>query len=42
MASIINYYTPEGLQKLKDDLQDLKVRGRAKAAEDLREGPRQR
>ena len=37
MATTINYYTPEGLQKLKDDLQDLKVRGRAKAAEDLRE-----
>ena len=33
----INYYTAEGLQKLKDELQDLKVRGRAKAAEDLRE-----
>ncbi|MFD1470318.1 transcription elongation factor GreA [Hymenobacter caeli] len=33
----INYYTPEGLQKLKDELQDLKVKGRAKAAEDLRE-----
>ncbi|MCC2545155.1 transcription elongation factor GreA [Hymenobacter sp. BT175] len=36
MASV-NYYTPEGLQKLKDELQDLKIRGRAKAAEDLRE-----
>ncbi|QJX48338.1 transcription elongation factor GreA [Hymenobacter taeanensis] len=35
--STINYYTPEGLQKLKDELQDLKIRGRAKAAEDLRE-----
>ena len=33
----INYYSPEGLQKLKDELQDLKVKGRAKAAEDLRE-----
>ena len=33
----INYYTAEGLQKLKDELQDLKIRGRAKAAEDLRE-----
>ncbi|RZK27363.1 MAG: transcription elongation factor GreA, partial [Hymenobacter sp.] len=33
----INYYTPEGLQKLKDELQELKVKGRAKAAEDLRE-----
>ena len=35
--STINYYTAEGLQRLKDELQDLKVRGRAKAAEDLRE-----
>ncbi|RYU74791.1 transcription elongation factor GreA [Hymenobacter persicinus] len=35
--SSVNYYTPEGLQKLKDELQDLKIRGRAKAAEDLRE-----
>ncbi|TGD80672.1 transcription elongation factor GreA [Hymenobacter wooponensis] len=35
--STINYYTPEGLQKLKDELQDLKIRGRAKAADDLRE-----
>ncbi len=33
----INYYTPEGLQKLKDELQDLKTKGRGKAAEDLRE-----
>lgn len=33
----VNYYTPEGLQKLKDELQDLKIRGRAKAADDLRE-----
>ena len=33
----INYYTPEGLQKLKDELQDLKTKGRDKAAEDLRE-----
>ena len=33
----INYYTAEGLHRLKDELQDLKVRGRAKAAEDLRE-----
>ena len=37
LMSTINYYTPEGLQKLKEELQDLKVRGRAKAAEDLRE-----
>jgi transcription elongation factor GreA len=37
LMATINYYTPEGLQKLKDELQDLKVRGRAKAAEDLRE-----
>ena len=35
--SSVNYYTPEGLQKLKDELQELKIRGRAKAAEDLRE-----
>ncbi|NVO31092.1 transcription elongation factor GreA [Hymenobacter lapidiphilus] len=35
--STINYYTPEGLQKLKVELQDLKIRGRAKAADDLRE-----
>ncbi|NVO85052.1 transcription elongation factor GreA [Hymenobacter terrestris] len=35
--STINYYTPEGLQKLKSELQDLKIRGRAKAADDLRE-----
>ncbi|SET49076.1 transcription elongation factor GreA [Hymenobacter actinosclerus] len=35
--STINYYTPEGLQKLKAELQDLKIRGRAKAADDLRE-----
>lgn len=33
----VSYYTAEGLQKLKDELQDLKIRGRAKAAEDLRE-----
>ncbi|MBC6699587.1 transcription elongation factor GreA [Hymenobacter sp. BT190] len=33
----INYYTAEGLQKLKDELQDLKIRGRAEAAEALRE-----
>ena len=33
----IKYYTPEGLQKLKDELQDLKTKGRGKAAEDLRE-----
>jgi transcription elongation factor GreA len=33
----INYYTSEGLQKLKDELQDLKIRGRAEAAEALRE-----
>ncbi|UYZ64417.1 transcription elongation factor GreA [Hymenobacter weizhouensis] len=33
----INYYTPEGLQKLKEELQDLKIRGRAEAAEQLRE-----
>ena len=33
----INYYSPEGLQKLKDELQGLKIRGRAEAAEALRE-----
>lgn len=33
----VNYYSPEGLQKLKDELQDLKIRGRAEAAEQLRE-----
>ncbi|GAA4387817.1 transcription elongation factor GreA [Hymenobacter koreensis] len=33
----VNYYTPEGLQRLKDELQDLKIRGRAEAAEQLRE-----
>ncbi|AII54177.1 transcription elongation factor GreA [Hymenobacter sp. APR13] len=33
----INYYTAEGLQKLKDELQDLKIRGRSEAAEALRE-----
>ena len=33
----VNYYTPEGLQKLKDELQDLKIRGRAEAAEQLRD-----
>ncbi|OUJ74434.1 transcription elongation factor GreA [Hymenobacter crusticola] len=31
----INYYTPEGLQKLKDELQDLKIRGRADVARQL-------
>ena len=33
----INYYTPEGLQKLKDELQDLKIRGRADVARQLAE-----
>jgi transcription elongation factor GreA len=33
----INYYTPEGLQKLKDDLQELKIRGRAEVARQLAE-----
>ena len=33
----INYYTPEGLQKLKDDLQELKIRGRADVARQLAE-----
>ena len=35
--SSISYYTAEGLQKLKDDLQTLKIKGRAEAAEALRE-----
>ena len=33
----VNYYTAEGLQKLKDELQDLKIRGRAEAARQLAE-----
>ncbi|AYA36618.1 transcription elongation factor GreA [Hymenobacter oligotrophus] len=33
----VNYYTPEGLQRLKDELQDLKIRGRAEAARQLAE-----
>ncbi|GGF10549.1 transcription elongation factor GreA [Hymenobacter cavernae] len=33
----INYYTPEGLQKLKDELQELKIRGRADVARQLAE-----
>ena len=37
VMSSISYYTAEGLQKLKDDLQTLKVKGRAEAAEALRE-----
>jgi len=35
--STINYYTPEGLQKLKDELQELKIRGRADVARQLAE-----
>ncbi len=35
--SSISYYTAEGLQNLKHELQDLKTRGRAEAAEALRE-----
>lgn len=37
MASSINYYTAEGLQKLKQELTDLKVRGRADVAYQLAE-----
>lgn len=33
----ISYYTAEGLQKLKDELADLKVRGRAEIARQLAE-----
>ncbi len=35
--STINYYTAEGLQKLKEELADLKVRGRAEVARQLAE-----
>ena len=37
MATSINYYTPEGLQKLKEELADLKIRGRAAVAYQLAE-----
>ncbi|MCU0450134.1 MAG: transcription elongation factor GreA [Bernardetiaceae bacterium] len=33
----VNYYTPEGLQKLKDKLQDLRIRGRADIARQIAE-----
>ncbi|MBV6645663.1 MAG: transcription elongation factor GreA [Cyclobacteriaceae bacterium] len=33
----VNYYTKEGLQKLKDELQDLKTRGRADMAKQIAE-----
>ena len=33
----VNYYTEEGLQKLKDELQDLKTRGRADMARQIAE-----
>jgi transcription elongation factor GreA len=33
----ISYYTPEGLQKLKDELAQLKVKGRAEIAKQLAE-----
>jgi transcription elongation factor GreA len=33
----VTYYTPEGLQKLKDKLQDLRVRGRADIARQIAE-----
>ncbi len=35
--STLNYYTAEGLQKLKEELSDLKVRGRADVAYQLAE-----
>ena len=35
--STINYYTAEGLQKLKEELADLKARGRAEVARQLAE-----
>jgi transcription elongation factor GreA len=33
----VNYYTAEGLQKLKDELQDLKTRGRADMSKQIAE-----
>ncbi|WP_192820619.1 transcription elongation factor GreA [Rufibacter sp. LB8] len=36
MASV-SYYTPEGLQKLKEELHELKTKGRAKVADQLAE-----
>ncbi|MGV3541279.1 MAG: transcription elongation factor GreA [Rufibacter sp.] len=36
MASV-SYYTPEGLQKLKEELHDLKTKGRAEVARQLAE-----
>ena len=33
----VNYYTEEGLQKLKDELHDLKTRGRADMAKQIAE-----
>ena len=35
--SNVSYYTPEGLQKLKEELADLKTRGRAEIAKQLAE-----
>ena len=35
--SNVSYYTPEGLQKLKEELADLKTRGRAEIARQLAE-----
>ncbi|MGF1532538.1 MAG: transcription elongation factor GreA [Bernardetiaceae bacterium] len=37
MATQINYYTKEGLQKLKDELHYLKTEGRRKMAEQIAE-----
>jgi len=35
--SKINYYTPEGFKKLKEELRDLKTRGRAEMAKQISE-----
>jgi transcription elongation factor GreA len=37
MASKISYYTEEGLQKLKDELNELRIRGRADIARQIAE-----
>jgi len=37
MAMTIKYFTPEGLQKLKTELQDLKTRGRREMAQKIAE-----
>ena len=33
----VNYYTAEGLQKLKDELQELKTKGRADMSKQIAE-----